>query len=84
MNLQSLDFGLIAETMDDHIFQTLSFCKFLQRRYSREILTFTMLEWMIHNIAWVTAGAVLILIGIKIVIFRVLKGLMKHAKEGEK
>ena len=42
-----------------------------------------MLEWMIQNIAWVAAGAVILLIGIKIVIFRVLKRLAKNANKRE-
>ena len=42
-----------------------------------------MLEWMIQNIAWVGAGAVLILIGIKIVIFRLLKRIMEDANRGD-
>lgn len=40
-----------------------------------------MLEWMIQNIAWVAAGAVLLLIAIKIVIYRLLKRLMTSSKE---
>ncbi|MEN8132395.1 MAG: hypothetical protein ABFS45_19895 [Pseudomonadota bacterium] len=35
-----------------------------------------MLEWMIHHIAWVAAAGVVVLIGIKLVVYRIVKRLM--------
>ncbi len=35
-----------------------------------------MLEWMTHHIAWVAAVAVVVLLGIKLVIYRIVKRLM--------
>lgn len=40
-----------------------------------------MLEWMIQNLVWVIVGAVLLLIGIKIAIYRLLKRLMAGSKQ---